>query len=81
MTDDYRAFMDSLRAAPIETLGGKTIGNDPDKLPPDPDLDALPDELRERPGPFYIDGLQVTREQLGADFALRRRWLEDDESA
>jgi hypothetical protein len=57
--------------------------NDNDELPPDPDLDDLPDELRERPGPWLIGGVdpdtgelhvdEVSREHVAAGFANHRR--------
>lgn len=51
-------------------------------LPPDPDLDDLPDELREREGPFRVSGVDpdtgevldavVTRDELASAFADAR---------
>ena len=53
------------------------------ELPPDPDLDALPDELVAAEGPLHIRAVDpetgetfeqsITREELGAAFADRRR--------
>jgi hypothetical protein len=59
-------------------------GPDPDdEMPLDPDLDDLPEELRERPGSFRIGGVDpetgeryeapVTRDELGSAFADERR--------
>jgi hypothetical protein len=54
-----------------------------DELPPDPDLDDLPDELARASGLLRIRGVDpdtgetleqpITREELGAAFAERRR--------
>jgi hypothetical protein len=54
-----------------------------DELPPDPDLEDLPDELAAARGPLRIRGVDpqtgetheqpITREELGATFAERRR--------
>lgn len=53
------------------------------ELPPDPDLDDLPDELAAADGPLLIRGVDpvtgqayeqpISKEQLGAAFADRRR--------
>lgn len=53
------------------------------ELPPDPDLDDLPDELAAAPGPLHVRAVDpetgqeyeqpITREELGAAFAERRR--------
>lgn len=60
--------------------------HNPEQLPPDPDLDHLPDELAHHPGPFTITGTDedgnvwsapIEREHLAAGFADRRR-LDDD---
>jgi hypothetical protein len=60
-------------------------------LPPDPDLDDLPDELCEREGPFTVSGVdhetgerfdaQLTRDELASAFADARRYDEDDHAA
>ena len=59
-----------------------------DDLPPDPDLDDLPPELAEHPGPFQISGTDedgnvwegpVSREHLAAGFADARRVPEADD--
>ena len=59
-----------------------------EQLPPDPDLDDLPDEIDRAEGPLTIVGededgkvweAPITREELAAAFADRRRALEDDE--
>jgi hypothetical protein len=57
----------------------------------DPDLDDLPDELRERPGPFRVAGVDpetgevvdgvVTRDELASAFADARRYDEGDDAA
>jgi hypothetical protein len=52
-----------------------------DELLRDLDLDDLPDELRLHPGPFFIDGVEVTREHLAAAFAEKRRRDEDHDAA
>jgi hypothetical protein len=62
-----------------------------DDLPPDPDLDDLPHELRERPGPFRVSGVDpdtgevfdgdITKHELAAGFADARRYDEDDDAA
>ena len=61
---------------------------DEHELPPDPDLDDLPDELWRARGRLKIVGedehgnvweAPITREELAAAFADRRRALEDDE--
>lgn len=59
-----------------------------DELPPDPDLDDLPDELRERREPLWIEAVDpdtgeverqpISREDLAAGFADARRSREDD---
>ena len=63
---------------------------DEHELPPDPDLDDLPRELAEREGPLVISGVDpedgtdyaayITKDELAAGFADRRRVLEDEES-
>lgn len=62
--------------------------HDLDQLPPDPDLDDLPDELAQHPGPFVISGVDedgntwsapVEREHIAGAFADQRRRLEDDD--
>jgi hypothetical protein len=59
-----------------------------DELPPDPDLDDLPDELARHHGPMKIVGededgnvweAPITREELAAAFADRRRGREDEQ--
>lgn len=60
-----------------------------DELPPDPDLDDLPDELRERKGLLMIQGRDpdtgawqsapTTVDQLAPAFADLRRAREDDD--
>ena len=62
-----------------------------DAFPPDPDLDDLPPELREREGLFTVSGVdretgerfdaQLTRDELASAFADRRRYDEDDDAA
>jgi hypothetical protein len=52
-----------------------------DDLPRDPDFDDLPGELRLHPGPFFIDGVEVSREHLAAAFADKRRRDEDPDKA
>jgi hypothetical protein len=62
-----------------------------DDLPPDPDLDDLPDELRERPGPFRVSGVdrdtgetfsgEISRDELAAGFADARRYDESGDAA
>ena len=56
-----------------------------DELPPDPDLDDLPDELWRHPGPFTISGVdedgnvfsaEITKDELAAGFADARRAAE-----
>lgn len=56
-----------------------------DELPPDPDLDDLPEEIAEHPGPFFIEGVDedgnvwsgpVSREDIARGFADRRRVLD-----
>jgi hypothetical protein len=56
------------------------------ELPPDPDLDDLPPELAEHPGPFTISGVDedgnvwegpVAREHVAAGFADARRAREE----
>jgi hypothetical protein len=58
------------------------------ELPPDPDLDDLPPDLAEHPGPFRISGVDedgnvfegpVSRDDLARGFADRRRVEEDAE--
>jgi hypothetical protein len=58
------------------------------ELPPDPDLDDLPDEIERADGPLTIVGedehgnvwsAPITREELAAAFADRRRALEDEQ--
>jgi hypothetical protein len=46
---------------------------DDELMPRDPNLDDLPDELRLHPGPLFIDGMEVTRENLAAAFADESR--------
>jgi hypothetical protein len=57
-------------------------------LPPDPDLDDLPPELAEHPGPFTIEGIDedgnvwrgpVERIDIARGFADARRIDGDDE--
>lgn len=60
-------------------------------FPPDPDLDDLPDELREREGSFRIEGVDpdsrevfdatVTRDEVASAIADKRRYDEDDDAA
>jgi hypothetical protein len=61
-----------------------------DELPPDPDLDDLPEELRERsdlriagrdPETGEVYSQPISREELGAAFAHARRCREDDDAA
>jgi hypothetical protein len=55
-------------------------------LPPDPDLDDLPPELADHHGPLYIEAVfdgervraSITREQIAAVFADRRRREEEE---
>jgi hypothetical protein len=56
------------------------------ELPPDPDLDDLPPELRDHPGPLKIVGTDedgnvweapISRDELAAAFADQRRSLTD----
>jgi hypothetical protein len=63
-------------------------GVDERELPPDPDLYDLPDELWRARGPLKIVGededgnvweAPITREELAAAFAERRRALEDEQ--
>jgi hypothetical protein len=60
-----------------------------DELPPDPDLDSLPEELAEHPGPWRItasdeDGnvwaASVTREAIASTLADERRRHETDDA-
>jgi hypothetical protein len=67
MDDDYRSLMDSLRPAPIHTLGGAEIGDELSGL--DPDLDDVPDERR------ALDGREVRHG--GRDVARDRLVLAD----
>jgi hypothetical protein len=61
------------------------------RLPRDPDLDDLPPELVEHPGPLYFGFIdpesgavyplrRVTREELATIMAETRRRREDDEA-
>jgi hypothetical protein len=59
-----------------------------DELPPDPDLDALPEEIAEHPGPFTIEGIDeegnvwsgpVERIDIARGFADRRRVVDGDD--
>jgi hypothetical protein len=69
---------------------GTTSGVE-DALPPDPDLDDLPDEVREHAGPFRVLGVDresgevfdadITRDELASAFADARRYDEDDDAA
>jgi hypothetical protein len=61
-----------------------------DQLPLDPDLDALPPELAEHPGPFTIEGIDedgnvwegpVEKIDLARGFADRRRIDAEDDPA
>lgn len=70
--------------------GPKRDPHDPAELPPDPDLDDLPDELWRHPGPFTISGTDedgnvfeasVTRDDLARGFADRRRRADEDDAA
>jgi len=56
------------------------------ELPPDPDLDDLPVEIAEAEGPLTLSGFDadvnvwegtVTKDDLAAAFADRRRVVED----
>ena len=60
------------------------------ELPADPDEDALPEEIAEDPGPFFIEGVDedgnvwagpVSREDIARGFADRRRLDGDDDRA
>jgi hypothetical protein len=60
-----------------------------DELPPDPDLDDLPPELAAAARPLTISGTDedgnvwdtpITKDELAAAFADRRRMLEDADS-
>jgi hypothetical protein len=51
---------------------------DDELMPRDPDLDDLAKELRLHRGPLFIDGVEVTRENLAAAFADARRLPDDD---
>ena len=60
------------------------------ELPPDPDEDALPPEIAEAEGPLYVEGIDedgncwigpVTKDDLAAAFADRRRVVEADDAA
>ena len=57
------------------------------ELPPDPDLDDLPDEIAEHSGPFLIEGVDedgnvwsgpVEKIEIARGFADRRRVLDAD---
>jgi hypothetical protein len=58
-----------------------------DELPPDPDEDALPEEIAEHPGPFTIEGIDedgnvwsgpVEKIDIARGFADARRVLDGD---
>jgi hypothetical protein len=58
-----------------------------DELPADPDEDALPPEIAENPGPFFIEGVDedgnvwsgpVEKIDLARGFADARRVLDAD---
>jgi hypothetical protein len=77
---------------PPRRAGSSTTPDADDVMPLDPDLDDLPDELRERPGPFRISGVdretgerfegQVSRDDLARGLADARRLRElGDDSA
>jgi hypothetical protein len=66
---------------------GCTFSGVSDALPPDPDLDDLPEELRERSGLRIVGrdpetgevySQPITREELGSAFADARRRREDE---
>ena len=58
------------------------------ELPPDPDLDDLPEELIQRQGPFTVSArdpdtgevfrADITKDDLAAAFADARRYEDDD---
>jgi hypothetical protein len=71
---------------------GSVATIDPNDLPPDPDLDDLPRELEEHPGPLYFGFIdpasgavyplrRMTREQIAGMLADERRRREDESSA
>ena len=61
------------------------------ELPRDPDLDDLPEELSERPGPYTLSGIDretgepfsgpVSKDDLARAFADARRLREDDDGS
>jgi hypothetical protein len=65
------AGMDEQNPAPEDPL------QDPGELPPDPDLDDLPDVFRMNPGPFTVVGWDRETGERFEGRSSRSTWLAD----
>jgi hypothetical protein len=87
--DEPGARRGALTAA-AAIIGRMSGPHDPQQPPADSDLDDLPAEIAEHPGPFTISAVDengvvwsatITREHIAAAFADRRRLEDEDDAA